>query len=97
MNNTETPERITEHNEYGDWMECLCGNTPESDGFYTSLADGEYIEPLAGSAWEGLTTCASCGRIINPEAWLVVGQAVEGFAERYIAKWEADFDKAVAR
>jgi hypothetical protein len=87
----QAPEWITEHNDEGDYLVCLCGNVPGSSGFYTALADGEFVPPTPSSAWDGdLITCAECGRIISPMAgWQVVGRAREGFAERWIAA-EAD-------
>ena len=60
----------------GDW-ECLCGNTPISDGFYPCNNDGGEVEPTP-EEWNGVTyVCARCGRIINQNTGEVIGLRVE--------------------
>ena len=49
-----------------DWLSCICGNTPISDGFYACLEDGTPVEPDANGAWDGsLYICAGCYSIYN--------------------------------
>jgi len=62
------PEFITEGSR-GAWK-CKCG---DSEGFYTSDNNGNEIEPLIGSDWNGLYTCSNCGRIIDGDSLQVVG------------------------
>lgn len=52
---TVTPE--------GD-LNCLCGNRPDTGGFYPCNTKGEQIEPLVGIWPEPLYVCADCERII---------------------------------
>ena len=43
----------------GDWL-CDCGNSPDSDGFYSCRTDGTQVEPVDGE-WDGQTmVCARC-------------------------------------
>lgn len=43
-----------------DGWRCRCGNTADSDGFY-SAKDGEEIEPTLDSGWDGRTyICGAC-------------------------------------
>lgn len=44
------------------WV-CLCGNRPDSDGFFPCDNDGNEMEPVEG--WEDLYVCGRCGRIIH--------------------------------
>jgi hypothetical protein len=62
-----------EAGSYDAWI-CICGNTPDSDGFYTCDEAGDEIEPTADSDWNGLYVCANCGRIIDQETLEIVGQ-----------------------
>lgn len=55
------------------WV-CLCGNTPDSDGFATCNADGNEIEPTVGGGWTSLYVCNRCGRIVDQENLAVVGR-----------------------
>jgi hypothetical protein len=69
---TAAAEKITLE---GDWLHCLCGNTPDSDGFYPCLPDGTEVEPDDGGPWGGkLYVCAGCGRIIDQGTLVVVGR-----------------------
>lgn len=64
------------------WI-CLCGNTPDSDGFVPCLSGGEEVEPTEGSEWEGLYRCERCLRIIDQSDWRVTGTA----PRRYRFQW----------
>lgn len=44
-----------------DNYRCACGNTPDSDGFYTCDAEGNDLEPVLGGTWQGLYRCDRCG------------------------------------
>lgn len=66
-------ERITRDD--GDWLHCLCGNTPDMGGFDSCLTDGTPVEPLADGPWEGrLYVCMNCGRIVDQYTLEVVGR-----------------------
>ncbi len=68
-----TGEKVTPGPDYEkDWV-CVCGNIPESDGFYPCDEDGLEIEPTKESRWSGLYVCARCSRIIDQETLEVVG------------------------
>ncbi|MES2454796.1 MAG: hypothetical protein V4594_04620 [Bacteroidota bacterium] len=61
--------------EQGDrdcWI-CLCGNYPESHGFYPCDSWGDPMEPTVGSGWLELYRCEQCGRIIDQNTHLVSG------------------------
>ncbi len=55
------------------WI-CICGNRPDSDGFQPCNANGNEIEPLAGSDWDNLYVCCRCGRIIQEKTLEVIGR-----------------------
>ena len=56
-------------NEYDkDAWKCVCGNIPESDGFYPCDKNGRPMEPTF------LYVCDRCGRIIDQEPLEVVGR-----------------------
>jgi hypothetical protein len=63
------PEFITE-GSMGAWV-CNCG---DSEGFYTCDSQGNEMEPLIGSDWNGLYICTNCGRIIHGDTLQVIGQ-----------------------
>jgi hypothetical protein len=66
------PERIARE---GGWPRCLCGNTPDMDGFYPCLPGGTEVEPDAGGPWDGKHyLCHGCGRIINQDTLEVAGR-----------------------
>jgi hypothetical protein len=65
------PERI--HAPADDWWECVCGNAPDTDGFYPCLPDGRTVEPEEGVWVQPLYVCARCYRIIEQPTGLVVG------------------------
>jgi hypothetical protein len=53
------------------WI-CVCGNRPDSHGFYPCDKDGNEMEPT--KEWPDLYVCDSCGRIIIQETLEVVGR-----------------------
>ncbi|MFN9903016.1 MAG: hypothetical protein ACK55Z_30435 [bacterium] len=53
---------ITTHKSDADWV-CACGNTPDTDGFFSCDSDGNEMEPTLESDWDGLFVCASCGEL----------------------------------
>ncbi len=44
----------------GENLICECGNEPEADGFFPCDSQGNEIEPLITSEWNGLYVCARC-------------------------------------
>lgn len=52
--------------EWG-FIHCSCGNTPDDDGLESCSPNGEHMEPMADSDWQGHYICNRCGRIIEPE------------------------------
>ena len=54
--------------------ECVCGNKPDSDGFFPCNSNGDEVEPVAGQWEDDLYVCARCGRIIRQGTLEVVGQ-----------------------
>lgn len=57
------------------WV-CICKNTPSDYGFYPCDKDGNEIEPLIGSDWNGLYVCGSCRKIINLHTLKVIGKHI---------------------
>jgi len=53
---------IITHPDGTDFV-CACGNTPETDGFFTCDADGNIIEPTLDGDWEDLYACGRCGQL----------------------------------
>lgn len=63
---------------YEDWWVCECGNTPNSDGFYSCKIDGEIVSPDIDGDWDGIHYyCLRCGVIINQYNFCVVADASE--------------------
>lgn len=69
---TKNTEFITHAPGYAEAWICLCGNRPDSDGFFPCDMHGDEVEPT--QEWEDLYVCARCGRIINQRSLEVVGQ-----------------------
>ena len=67
-------EHITADQTDADAWRCVCGNRPDSDGFFPCDKDGNEMEPAVGSNWAGLYVCARCGRIIEQDALEVIGR-----------------------
>lgn len=44
---------------------CVCGNRPDTDGFYPCDSDGNDLEPVLDGSWDGLYRCDRC-RIVLP-------------------------------
>lgn len=53
---------VTTH-EAGTGFACVCGNTPDSDGFFSCDTNGNEMEPTLESSWNGLYVCARCGQL----------------------------------
>ena len=56
-----------------DGWRCICGNVPESTGFYPCDETGKQIEPVA-PYWGSLYVCDRCGRIIDADTLQVKGR-----------------------
>ena len=67
-------ENITHEAENDEAWICVCKNTPVDDGFYPCDRNGNELEPTIGSGWDNLYVCPKCGRIINQETLVFVGQ-----------------------
>jgi len=65
-------ERIRVENGNADAWICLCGNVPESDGFFPSDRAGNEMEPK--NDWPELYVCNRCSRIIDQRSLEVIGQ-----------------------
>ena len=66
-----------------DWFECLCGNQPNYDGFYSCLSTGEIVSPTLNGEWDGTAyLCERCSRIINGDTLEVIGVCSEQIAFR---------------
>ena len=64
-----------------DWFECLCGNQPNYDGFYSCLTTGEIVSPTLNGEWdETAYLCERCNRVINGETLKVIGVCSEEIA-----------------
>jgi hypothetical protein len=66
-------EFLTHEPANDEAWECVCGNTPVSDGFFSCNSNGDEVEPVRGQ-WEDLYVCARCGRIIRQGTLEVVGR-----------------------
>lgn len=71
---TPTKERITHEPDNEEAWICICGNTPSGGGFYPCDKEGNEMEPVIGSDWDGLYVCADCGRILHQDTLEVVGR-----------------------
>lgn len=67
----------TEHIDRGpaphhdSWV-CLCGNTPESEGFDPATEHGDPVEPVE-TEWDGIHyRCDRCARVIDQRTGRVV-------------------------
>lgn len=51
-----------------EWT-CLCGNVPETDGFWPCTPRGREVEPTL-TAWDGKhVKCLRCRRILDQTTW----------------------------
>ncbi len=68
-------EYITLENPKHDctWM-CICGNTPDSYGFFSCDASGNPMEEGINNNWPGLYICDHCWRIIQQRDLAVIGR-----------------------
>ena len=69
-----SPKQFINHEAGNDeaWL-CLCGNRPDSDGFFTCDGNGDEMEPALLSNWDGLYVCGRCGRIVQQTTLEIVG------------------------
>jgi hypothetical protein len=66
-----------------DWFQCLCGNQPNYEGFYSCLRTGEIVSPTLYGDWEGqVYLCEKCSRIIDGETLKVIGVCSEEIAHK---------------
>ena len=56
-------EYIKRDAEDQDWLICVCGNTPEPDGFFSCDAVGNFVEPTPENY--RYLCCSSCNRIFE--------------------------------
>jgi hypothetical protein len=71
----ETPNTyITREPEDRDAWLCICGNTPDSDGFYACDKNGNEVEPTREDWKTDWYVCARCGRMIDVDTLQVVGR-----------------------
>jgi hypothetical protein len=62
----------------GDAWICLCGNTPESDGFYPCDALGNSVEQTEMD-WDGRSyVCHRCEWMVDQQTLAVIGRAAPG-------------------
>ena len=73
-------------NEFGEFEQCLCGNTAQHDGFFPSDGQGNEVEPTPTSWTTDAWLCARCGRLIKSNGE-VVGQR-EGNWEKRVQWYE---------
>ena len=68
------PQQFISHeaNNAEAWI-CICGNTPDSDGFFPCDTNGNEMLPTLDSGWSGIYICVRCGRIINQDTLEIVG------------------------
>ena len=65
-------EFITHEKDNRDAWHCICGNTPDSRGFYPCDEAGNEVEP-APPEWNNLYVCDNCGRIIQQDSLQIIG------------------------
>ena len=62
---------IVEVDSY-EWI-CLCGNTPDTYGFFPCNEKGGFVEPTDEQWTTDCYVCDKCGRIINQNTLELVG------------------------
>jgi hypothetical protein len=55
------------------WV-CICGNRPDSEGFYPCDRHGKEVDPMPEDWTTDLYVCDRCGRMIDQKTLAVVGQ-----------------------
>jgi hypothetical protein len=65
-------EYIRHEEGNGEAWVCVCGNRPDSDGFFPCEKDVNEMTPAEG--WDNLYVCGRCGRIIDQSSLEVVDQ-----------------------
>jgi hypothetical protein len=67
-------KEFIELDESGDFVSCICGNTPTGQGFFTCDETGKEVYPTGDGPWDGIKyVCAECGRIIDQNTGEVIG------------------------
>ena len=66
-------KRLTTIKKEEEDLICICGNTPDTHGFYPCDSEGEYVEPTPQEWTTDWYVCDLCGRIIDPQSLRVVG------------------------
>lgn len=82
----------------GDDLTCACGNTTDSDGFYTCDTDRGEIEPTLDSDWDGLYCCGRCGqgyRQADDDKCAVCGDTFDYGHSNYRPVWSDNHDNLV--
>jgi hypothetical protein len=69
---TSAKERIAHEPGSDESWICLCGNRPDSDGFFPCDSNGNEVQPVDG--WNNLYVCFRCGRIVDQGTFEIVGQ-----------------------
>ena len=69
-----TLEKDYDGKDNSDAWVCVCGNRPDSDGFYPCDEHGNEMSPTIGSGWKELYVCPRCGRIIKQGTLEVIGR-----------------------
>ena len=73
-----------------DWWICVpgCDNRPDTSGFYAADSEGNIIEPDETN-WDGVTyVCADCGRLIDVNTGVVIGQRTAAATAAHDREWE---------
>jgi hypothetical protein len=65
-------EHITHEKGNSDAWICICGNTPDGDGFYPIDAADREVEPTAEDWTTNQYYCNKCGRVIDQDSLEVV-------------------------
>lgn len=65
-------ERISAEEGWPDAWICLCGNTPNGDGFDPCDVYGNSVEPTEKEWTTNCYVCCYCGRVIDQDSLEVV-------------------------
>lgn len=63
-----TREHINHEPENPEAWICVCGNTPDANGFYPCDRDGREVAPTPSGWTTGCYVCVGCGRIIDQKS-----------------------------
>jgi YD repeat-containing protein len=67
-------ERISHELGNDDAWICICGNTPDQDGFFPCNARGDEVKPTAEAWTTNWYVCNGCGRMIDQHTLIIVGR-----------------------